>query len=90
MDQMRMAKEVFQLQKATVDGMLNSMLMFWDQTEKVMNTFMEQAIWLPDEGKKAFNEWVRTNKKGCEDFKNAVADGFNKMESCVMGGQKSA
>ena len=85
MDQMRMTKQVFDLQKATFDSMLGSMLMFWDQTEKVLNNFMDQAVWVPEEGKKAFSEWVRTNKKGCEDFKTAVSDGFEKMESCFVG-----
>ena len=87
MDQMRMTKQVFDLQKATLDSMLGGMLMFWDQTEKMLNGFMEQAVWLPDEGKRAFNQWIRTNKKGCEDLKNVMADGFKKMEGCFVGTQ---
>jgi len=85
---MSMTKQVLDLQKATFDGMMDSMLMFWDQTERTLNTFMEQAVWVPEEGKRAFNGWIRTNKKGCEDFMNAVADGFNKMESCFAEARK--
>jgi hypothetical protein len=88
MDQMRMTKQVFDLQKATFDGMLSSMLMFWDQTERMLNSFMDQAVWVPDEGKKAFAQWIRTNKKGCEDLRSAVADGFKKMEGCFVGSQR--
>lgn len=88
MDQTRVTKQMFDLQKATFDSMLGGMLMFWDQTERVLNSFMEQAGWVPEEGRRAFSEWVRTNRKGCEDFKAAVADGFKRMENC-FGGTRS-
>ena len=41
---------------------------------------MEQATWLPEEGKKAINDWTNAYKKGCEDFKKAVDENFKKVE----------
>ncbi|NTU49224.1 MAG: hypothetical protein HGA84_09535 [Syntrophobacteraceae bacterium] len=41
---------------------------------------MEQATFLPAEGKKMLNEWVETYKKGRENFKKTVDESFAKVE----------
>jgi len=41
---------------------------------------LEQATWLPEQGKKALDEWVQTFKKGREEFKKAVDESFKKVE----------
>lgn len=81
----KIGKQMMDLQKLTFNGMINNMIMFWDQTEKMFGAVMEQTPWVPDEGKKVFHDWVNGNKKGCETFKSAVDDGFNKLESCFAG-----
>lgn len=83
--QTRMAKQLMDMQRVAFDGMINNMIMFWDQTGTMVGTVLEQANWVPEEGKKAFREWVDGNKKGCETFKNAVGDGFSRLESCFAG-----
>lgn len=83
--QMRMAKQVLDMQKVAFTGMINNMILFWDQTEKMLGSFMDKAVWMPDEGRKAFKEWVDGNKKGCETYKSAVDDGFNRLASCFNG-----
>lgn len=80
--QSRMAKQIMDLQRATFEGMINNMIMFWDQTGKMLSPFVDQAPWVPEEGKKAFRDWVEGAKKGCETFKNSVNDGFSRVESC--------
>jgi len=85
MDQARATKELLDFQKATFDNMLGNMLLYWDQTERASLTWMDQAAWLPDEGKKAFLDWVKSNKKGLEQFKQAVDDGYNRMEKWFQG-----
>ncbi len=78
--QMKTVKQMIDMQKSTVDGMINSMTMFWTQTETMMETFLVQAVWIPEEGKKALRDWVETNKQGCETFRNAVNDGYSNLE----------
>jgi len=34
----------------------------------------------PEEGRKAIAEWMKTYKKGCEDFQNTVDENFKKVE----------
>lgn len=84
MDQQRViVKQLMDLQRASFDGMINNMIIFWDQTGAMLGSFFDQAPMVPDEGRKAFREWIEGNKKGCEAFKNAVHDGFKRLESAL-------
>lgn len=78
--QMRMAKQMIDLQRVTFEGVMGNMIMLWDQTGNMLNSFMDQAVWVPEEGKKAFREWIDNNKKGCETFKSAVNNGYSNLE----------
>jgi len=60
-------------------------VMLQEQAERAANTLMEQANWLPEDGKKAINEWVKAYKKGREDFKKVVDENFQKVESFFSG-----
>jgi hypothetical protein len=71
---------MIQYNKTAFDTSFKTMTMLQEQTEKTMNVFMEQAAWLPEEGKKAINEWIKAYKKGCEDFKKVVDENFKKVE----------
>ncbi len=84
-NQTKLAKQMIDLQRVSLNGMINNTLILLDQTEKMLGVMMDQANWVPDEGKKALREWVDSNKRGCENFKKVVDDGFNRMESCFMG-----
>lgn len=86
--QARMTKQWMDLQRVAFDGMINNMILFWDQTEKMFGSYLDQAAWVPAEGRKAFREWVDGNKKGCETFKSAVNDGFSRMETCFSPGSR--
>ena len=80
MDQKEIMKQMINFNKATFDNTFNAMVMLQDQTEKMANTFISQATWLPEEGKKVVNEWLSAYKKGREDFKKVVDDNFKKVE----------
>jgi hypothetical protein len=48
----------------------------------MLSSFLNQAAWVPEEGKKVFREWVGTNKKGCETLKDAVNSGYSSLGKC--------
>lgn len=75
-EQSAMAKQMIDLQRMSAEGMINNMIMFWEQTGSVLNSFLDKAAWVPEEGKKTFREWIESNKKGCETLKNAVNSGL--------------
>jgi len=80
MDQKQLLKQMIDFNKAAFDNSFNAMVMLQEQTERMANTVLEQATWLPEEGKKAINEWVNAYKKGREDFKKIVDENFKKVE----------
>ena len=86
----KIAKQMFDFQKTTFDNSFNAMVAFQDQTEKMMNVFMEQAVWMPEDGKKAVNEWGAVYKKGRDDFKKNIDENFSKFEGFFTGLAKTA
>ena len=89
MDQSQVLKQMIDFNKAAFDNSFSAMVMLQEQTEKMVTTVLEQASWLPEEGKKAINEWTRACKKGCEDFKNGVDENFKKVEDFFATSQKA-
>lgn len=81
MEPLKLAKQIIDFNKATFDNGFNAMVLIQEQMEKTQNTFLEQAAWFPEEGRKALYEWVSTCRKGRENFKTVVEDGFKKVES---------
>ncbi len=79
MDSSLIAKQMIDSQKTTFDNTFSAMVMLQDQTEKVANTFFEQATWFPEEGKRVINQWTEMFKKGRDDIKIAMDDNFSKM-----------
>ena len=51
-----------------------------DQFERVAGTVLDQATWLPAEGRKAIENWVESYKTGRENFKKYVDDSYKKVE----------
>jgi len=81
MEPLKLVKQMIDFNKATFDNSFDAMTLLQEQMEKTQNTFMEQATWFPEEGRKALGEWVATCRKGRENFKTVVDDGFKKVES---------
>ena len=71
---------MIEFNKATFDNTFNAMVMLQEQAERLANTLLEQATWLPEEGKKVIEEWVEAYKKGREDFKKAADENFKRVE----------
>ncbi len=81
MDPMKLTRQMIDFNKTTFDNSFNTMVVLQDQSEKMVNAFMEQATWLPEEGKKAMKEWLASYKKGREDFKKIADDSFRNIEN---------
>lgn len=80
MDQKQILKQMIQLNKTAFDNSYIAMAMVQEQNEKLMGTFVEQAAWLPEEGKKLVREWMTASRKACEDFKNSVDQSYKRLE----------
>ncbi len=76
-------RQMVQFNKAAFDNGYSLMLTVRDQMEKIISMYMEQAVGLPAESKKALNEWIELYKKGCEDFQQTVNEGFKKLDNII-------
>ena len=85
MEQFNAIKQIVQFNKNAFDKGYNAMEMLREQNEKMTNSILEQASWMPEEGKKAVNEWVQLYKKGCDDFKKTVDQSYKNVENLFAG-----
>lgn len=81
MEQKQIVKQMLQTNKAVFETSFNSMAALQDQMEQTMNMFLEQTTWIPAEGKKVVEEWLKAYRKGRENFKSSVDESFKKVES---------
>jgi hypothetical protein len=80
MDQKQLFKQMIDFNKAAFDNTFNAMVMLQEQAERMSSTMLDQATWLPSEGRKAITDWVEAYKKGRENFKKMVDDSFQKVD----------
>lgn len=76
-----MYKQMIDFQKATFDNSFNAMLKMQEQGETMLNVFLSQTPWMPEEGKKAINGWLSTSQKARDDFKKVVEENFKSVEN---------
>ena len=70
-------------QKTTFDNAYNSMVMLQDHTEKLANTLLEQATWIPEESNRVVAQWLDIFKQSRNDYKVAADDVFSKMDTLL-------
>lgn len=88
MENYQIFKQMAQFNKTAFDNSYNTMAMFREQNEKMATYLLDQATWMPEEGKKAINEWMKSYKKGCEDFKKIIEQNYQNAEKCFTGFSK--
>jgi hypothetical protein len=79
-DQKQIFKQMVEFNKGAFNNAFNAMVMIQDQTETLAETMLNQATWMPAEGKKAMQDWVNSFKKGRDDYKKAIDEAFVKVE----------
>lgn len=79
-DPRTIAKQMISYNKTLFDAYYNAAVMLQDQMETIANMSLDQAPWLPKEGRKAIDEWAKAYKTAREDFKKTVDDIFKEAE----------
>ncbi len=88
MEQKQIFKGVFGLHRSAFESGFNALAALQDQDEHVMNDFLEKAAWVPQEGKDAIIEWFGVCRMGRRVVKDAVNDGYKKVEAFLISGIK--
>jgi hypothetical protein len=81
MDPKKMSTQMIDVYKTTFNTSFSALMMLQEQMERMVNLYWGQMINVPEEAKKGLNEWTKSYKKNCEDFKKMVDDGFKNLES---------
>ncbi|MDD4091585.1 MAG: hypothetical protein PHQ63_03415 [Smithellaceae bacterium] len=81
MEPKQMAKQMVDFNKKAFDASFEAMAAMQEQTEKMVSTMMQQTQFFPDEGKKLITDWLKTYKKGREEFKAAADENFKKVDA---------
>lgn len=80
MDNQQITKQMIKFNKTAFDNSFSTMTMVYEQNEKMVETFLAQATWMPEEGKKAIQDWLSAYRNGCDDFKKMVDENYAKVE----------
>lgn len=83
MDTAQMAKQTLSFQKTIFTNAYNALVLAQEQTEKMMNTFVEKTPFSTEDGKKTFAATVEMGKKARDDFKKSVDEGYAKFEEML-------
>jgi hypothetical protein len=85
MDQKVMLKQMLDFCQASFNNAYSANAMLQDQFERVANTVLDQATWLPPDGRKAIQDWVAAYKTGRDNYKKFVDDSYKKVEEFFAG-----
>ena len=83
MESTKFVKQTLGFQKTIFENSFNAMIVVQDQTEKMINGYLDQLPWVTDESKSSMKATVDLVKKSRDDFKTAVDDGFAKFEEML-------
>jgi hypothetical protein len=75
-----LAKQMLEFYKTSFENSFNAMIMLQEQMEGMAKMFLGPAMGLPDEGQKACEEWIKTYKTACAEFKKTVDESFKVAE----------
>jgi len=80
MDNKQILNQVVTFNKTIFDNAFNALQMAQNQGEKVITSLLDQASWLPEDGRKTIDAWLKSYQKGCTDFKAVVDEQYKKVE----------
>ena len=81
MDQKKLFKQMIDFNKSAFENSFNAMVMLQEQAERAANTIIDQATWLPEDGRKAIQDWADSYKKGRDDFKKLIDENYSRVEA---------
>jgi hypothetical protein len=81
MENREIVKQMVDLYKTSFENSFSTMVMLQDHAEKLLKDFIDHNPGMSDEGKKVIDQWNNVYKKGLDDFKKIIEEGFAKVES---------
>ncbi len=79
----QMFKQLVDFNKESIITVYNTMSIIQRQTERMTNSILDQAHWMPNEGRIMINEWSKAYKKSIEDYKNNMETECDKINDLI-------
>jgi len=89
MNTTQIPKQLIEFNKMTIDNTLNAILLMQDQSRRIASGVIEKAAWIPEDGKKAINDWMSSYTKGVEGVKSASDKSYKMMSNLFDKGEES-
>jgi len=85
MEQKQIVKQMIDFSQTTFNNAFNANTLLQDQFERVTNTVLDQATWIPPEGRKLIDSWSATMKSNRDSFKKYVDDSYKQAQEILAG-----
>ena len=70
------AKQTMQIYRAALTQTLDAALAVQDQSQKTLEILLDQSSVVPQEGKRAINDWLEACRQQTTAMKSVIDDGF--------------
>ena len=80
MNQSDFFKQAIEFNRTTFDNAFDATVLLQNQFEQVATSMLDQAGWMPAEGRKAIDNYADAFKSGRTQFKDYVDESFKKAE----------
>lgn len=80
--------EMMRTNKMAFDYNFTMMLTTYEQNKLLMHTLLAQSTDVSPEVKEAMDAWLLAYRKGCEDFKKMVDEGYETVEKTLAASRK--
>jgi hypothetical protein len=84
MNQSDLFKQTISFNKTSFNSAYDATVLVQDQFEKVATSILDQAAWMPEEGRKAIDSYMDVYKSGRDQFKKYMDDSFKKAEEILV------
>lgn len=84
MNQADVFKRAIDFNQTTFSSAYDATLLIQDQFEKAATSVLDQASWLPAEGRKAIDNYVEVCKSGRDQFKKYMDESFKRAEEILV------
>lgn len=90
MEYNQIAKRVIDFQKMSFDHWYNTLALFQDQAESTMDLVLNQATWIPENGRNAIQSWGSVCQQERGRFKSYLDKSFGALEKAFVENVKPA
>ncbi len=80
MDQKQIIKQMVEFNQTAFDNAFDAIVTIQDQSELLTEKVIDQAQWMPADGRKVINNWVEVYKTSRQNFKTQVDNSYKQIE----------